>query len=306
VKVNQATHSVGMMCRLLEVSRSGFYAWRDRPMCTRGRRDLELTGKICAIHRRSRETYGAPNIHAELADDHGIRVGRKRVARLMRGNGIRGATLRKYVVTTQSDPEAAKPIDLVERRFFADAPDRLWVADMTYIPTWSGWLYLAMVLDVYSRKVVGWAMDTNMRTELILDALQMAVIQRQPRGVIHHSDRGSQYTSYAFGKRCKEAGIMPSMGSVGDAYDNAMAESFFAALEREVLHRRRFRSQAEARMAIFEWIEGWYNPHRRHSGLGYRSPVNYERSHHQARARMAALLLPSAADSPTGKMSREA
>ena len=184
--------------------------------------------------------------------------------------------------------------------------DRLWVADMTYIPTWSGWLYLAMVLDVYSRKVVGWAMDTNMRTELILDALQMAVTQRQPRGVIHHSDRGSQYTSYAFGKRCKEAGIMPSMGSVGDAYDNAMTESFFATLEREVLHRRRFRSQAEARMAIFEWIEGWYNPHRRHSGLGYRSPVNYERSHHQARARMAALLLPSAADSPTGKMSREA
>ena len=192
MKVNQATHSVGMMCRLLEVSRSGFYAWVDRPMCTRRRRDLELTGKICAIHRRSRETYGAPNIHAELADDHGIRVGRKRVARLMRGNGIRGATLRKYVVTTQSDPEAAKPIDLVERRFFADAPDRLWVADMTYIPTWSGWLYLAMVLDVYSRKVVGWAMDTNMRTELILEALQMAVIQRQPRGVIHHSDRGSQ------------------------------------------------------------------------------------------------------------------
>ena len=144
-------------------------------MCARRRRDLELPGKICGIHRRSRETYGAPNIHAELADDHGIRVGRKRVARLMRGNGIRGATLRKYVVTTRSDPEAAKPVDLVERRFFADAPDRLWVADMTYIPTWSGWLYLAMVLDVYSRKVVGWAMDTNMRTELILDALQMAV-----------------------------------------------------------------------------------------------------------------------------------
>ncbi len=187
----------------------------------------------------------------------------------MRQNGIRGATLRKYVVTTQSDPEAAKPVDLVQRRFFADAPDQLWVADMTYIPTWSGWLYLAMVLDVYSRKIVGWAMDTNMRTELILDALQMAVTQRQPSGVIHHSDRGSQYTSYAFGKRCQEAGIMPSMGSVGDAYDNAMAESFFATLEREVLSRRRFKSQAEARMAIFEWIEGWYNPHRRHSGLGY-------------------------------------
>jgi len=291
------------MCRLLGISRSGFYAWEGRPMCQRRRVDLMLTGKIAAIHRRSRDTYGSPNIHAELADDHGIRVGRKRVARLMRQNGIRGATLRKYVVTTQSDPQAAKPIDLVERRFFADAPDQLWVADMTYIPTWSGWLYLAMVLDVYSRKIVGWAMDTNMRTELILDALQMAVTQRQPRGVIHHSDRGSQYTSYAFGKRCQEAGIMPSMGSVGDAYDNAMAESFFATLEREVLNRRRFKSQAEARMAVFEWIEGWYNPHRRHSGLGYRSPVNYERAHHQARARKAELLPPSAADSPSGKMS---
>lgn len=273
-------------------------------MCQRRRVDLMLTGKIAAIHRRSRDTYGAPNIHAELADDHAIRVGRKRVARLMRQNGLRGATLRKYVVTTQSDPQAAKPIDLVERRFFADAPDRLWVADMTYIPTWSGWLYLAMVLDVYSRRVVGWAMDTNMRTELILEALQRAVTQRQPRGVIHHSDRGSQYTSYAFGKRCREAGVMPSMGSVGDAYDNAMAESFFATLEREVLNRRRFRSQAEARMAVFEWIEGWYNPHRRHSGLGYRSPVNYERAHHQARARMAETLPPSAADCLSGKISK--
>jgi putative transposase len=210
-------------------------------MCTRRRRDLELTRRICAIHRRSRETYSAPNIHAELAGEHGIRVGRKRVARLTRGNGIRGATLGKCVVTMQSDPETAKPVDLVERRFFDDAPDRLRVADMTYIPTCSDRLYLTMVLDVYSRKVVGWAMDTNMRTELILDALQMAVTQRQPRGAIQHSDRGSQYTSYAFGKRCKEGGIMPSTGSVGGASNNAMAESFFATLEREVLHRRRFR-----------------------------------------------------------------
>lgn len=306
MRANQATHAVGRMCRLLGISRSGFYAWAGRPMCPRRRTDLMLTGKICAIHRRSRETYGSPNIHAELADDHGIRVGRKRVARLMRQNGIRGATLRKYVLTTQSDPAAAKPLDLVQRRFFAEAPDQLWVADMTYIPTWSGWLYLAMVLDVYSRKIVGWAMDTTMRTELILDALQRAVTQRQPSGVIHHSDRGSQYTSTAFGKRCREAGIMPSMGSVGDAYDNAMAESFFATLEREVLDRRRFRSQAEAKMAIFEWIEGWYNPHRRHSGLGYRSPVNYERAHHQARARMAELLPPSASDSLSGKIRKAA
>jgi putative transposase len=282
VKVNQATHSVGKMCRLLGVSRSGFYAWVDRPTCDRKRQDLALTGKIAAIHRRSRGTYGSPNIHAELADDHGIRVSRKRVARLMRAAGLKGASLRRYVVTTQSDPVAQKAVDLVQREFYATAPDRLWVADITYIPTWSGFLYLAMVLDVFSRKVVGWAMDTHMRTELILDALEMAVRQRQPSGVIHHSDRGSQYTSYAFGKRCREAGIMPSMGSVGDAYDNAMAESFFASLERELLSRRRFRSQVEARLAVFEWIEGWYNPHRRHSALGYRSPAAYERAHERS------------------------
>jgi putative transposase len=251
-------------------------------MCERRRFDLLLTGKIGAIHSRSRGTYGSPNIHAELADDHAIRVGRKRVARLMRAAGLKGATLRRYVVTTQADPKAERPIDLVEREFYATAPDRLWVADITYIPTWSGFLYLAMVLDVFSRKIVGWAMDTHLKTELILQALEMAVTQRQPSGVIHHSDRGCQYTSYAFGKRCREAGVMPSMGSVGDAYDNAMAESFFATLERELLNRRRFKSQAEARMAVFEWIEGWYNPHRRHSALGYRSPVNYERAHERS------------------------
>ena len=240
---------------------------------------MALTGKIAAIHRRSKDTYGSPNIHAELADDHGIRVGRKRVARLMRAAGLRGATLRRFVVTTQTDREARPEADLVKRQFYTDGPDRLWVADITYIPTWSGFLYLAMVLDVYSRRIVGWAMETHLRTELILAALNMAITQRRPDAVIHHSDHGCQYTSYAFGKRCREAGVMPSMGSVGDAYDNAMAESFFASLEREVLDRRRFRSQAEAKMAIFEWIEGWYNPHRRHSSLGYRSPLNYERAH---------------------------
>jgi putative transposase len=282
VKANQATHSVGVMCRLLHISRSGFYAWLERPMSIRRRADLALTAKIEAIHRRSRGVYGSPNIHAELADDYGIRVGRKRVARLMRAAGLRGATLRKYVVTTQVDSGVERPVDLVDRQFYTDGPDRLWVADITYIPTWAGFLYLAMVLDVYSRRVVGWAMETHLRTELILAALNMAIAQRQPTEVIHHSDHGCQYTSYAFGKRCREAGVMPSMGSVGDAYDNAMAESFFATLERELLNRRRFKSQAEAKVAVFEWIEGWYNPHRRHSSLGYRSPVNYERAHQRS------------------------
>jgi len=269
---------------LLKISRSGFYAWLERPMSERDRTDLMLTGKIEAIHRRSKGVYGSPNIHAELADDHRIRVGRKRVARLMRAAGLRGATLRRYVVTTQPDLQAPRAIDLVERRFYSEGPDRLWVADITYIPTWSGFLYLAMVMDVYSRRIVGWAMETHLRTELILAALNMAITQRKPTTVIHHSDRGCQYTSYAFGKRCREAGVMPSMGSVGDAYDNAMAESFFASLERELLDRRRFKTQAEAKMAVFEWIEGWYNPHRRHSSLGYRSPVNYERAHERSNA----------------------
>ena len=282
MKVSQATHSVGVMCRLLQISRSGFYAWLARPMSERARADLALTAKIEAIHRRSRGVYGSPSIHAELADDYEIRVGRKRVARLMRAASLRGATLRRYVLTTQPDLQAPRAIDLVERQFYADGPDRLWVADITYIPTWAGFLYLAMVLDVYSRRIVGWSMETHLRTELILAALNMAITQRNPSAVIHHSDKGCQYTSYAFGKRCREAGVMPSMGSVGDAYDNAMAESFFASLERELLSRRRFKTQAEAKMAVFEWIEGWYNPHRRHSSLGYRSPVNYERAHQRS------------------------
>ena len=284
MKANQATYPVGLMCRLLKISRSGFYAWRDRPMCARAREDLALMRPIEAIYRRSKDVYGSPMIHAELADDYDIRVGRKRVARLMRAAGFRGATLRRYVVTTLVNPHSERAVDLVDRKFYTDGPDRLWVADITYIPTWAGFLYLAMVLDVYSRRIVGWAMETHLRTELILAALDMAVTQRRPSNVIHHSDRGCQYTSYAFGKRCQEAGVMPSMGSVGDAYDNAMAESFFATLERELLDRRRFRSQAEAKMAAFEWIEGWYNPHRRHSSLGYRSPVNFERAHERSAA----------------------
>ena len=253
-------------------------------MSARERADIVLRAHIHEIYRRSRETYGSPNIHAELAEDYGIRVGKKRVARLMRAAGLRGATLRKFVVTTVSAAGSRGAPDLVERRFYADRPNRLWVADATYIPTWSGFLYLAIVLDVFSRKVVGWAMENHLRTELMLAAIDMAITMRRPLQVIHHSDHGCQYTSYAFGKRCQEAGVMPSMGTVGDAYDNAMAESFFATLEREVLNRRRFTSQAEAKMAIFDWLEGWYNPHRRHSSLGYRSPVNYERHALQSEA----------------------
>ncbi len=234
-------------------------------------------GPESAIHRKSQGCYGSPPIHAELRDEHGIRVGCKRVARLMREAGLRGVQPKTFVRTTQSDAAAEVCADLVNRQFRASGADQLWVADITYIPSWAGFLYLAVVLDVFSRKVIGWAIENHLRTELVLSALNAAIAQRKPELVMFHSDHGCQFTSYAFGKRCQEMNVMPSMGSVGDAYDNAMAESFFATLEREVLNRRRFKTYAEARMAIFEWIEGWYNPHRRHSGLGYLSPNNFER-----------------------------
>lgn len=279
MKANQAHYLVQVMCRLLQVSKSGFDAWENRPLSARARADIALTAliHIHGIHRRSRGAYGAPSIHAELADDHGIHVGRMRVARLMRAADLRGVTPQRFVRTTIADPTAERAVDLVERQFAAAGPDRLWVADITYIPTWSGFLYLAVVLDVWSRRIVGWAMETHLRTELVMSALNMTLKQRQPQEVSHHSDRGCQYTSYAFGKRCREMGVMPPMVWVGDAYDTAMAESFFATLERKLLNRRRFKTQTEARMAVFEWLEGLYNSHRRHSSPGYLSPANFER-----------------------------
>jgi putative transposase len=265
------------MCRLLQVSASGYYAWRDRPLSARRRADIALSAKIHAIYLRSKGRYGAPNIHAELKDEHETHVGQKRVARLMRESGLKSIVAPNFVVTTTPDAMAPANEDLVKRRFKADGPDQLWVADATYVPTWAGMIYLAIVLDVWSHKIVGWAIDDHLRTQLMLDALNMALEQRRPQSVIHHSDHGCQYTSYAFGKRCQEMNVMPSMGTVGDAYDNAMAESVFASLEKELLKHRRFRSKAEARMALFEWIEGWYNPHRRHSSIGRLSPNNFER-----------------------------
>jgi len=215
-------------------------------------------------------------VHAELRAG-GEKHGRKRIARLMRAAGLIGASRRRAtIVTTRRDKEARPAPDLVDRDFTAFRPNQLWVADITYVPTTSGFLYLAVVLDAWSRKIVGWSMANDLRTELVLDALEMAIGQRRPDGVIHHSDQGSQYTSLAFGKRCREAGVRPSMGSVGDAYENAMCESLFATLECELLERRRFTSKIEAKMACFSFIEGWYNPVRLHSALGYRSPIAYE------------------------------
>lgn len=274
---NQAMFPIQTMSKLFGVSRAGYYAWLGREPSARSRADTHLTTRIKAIHKASQETYGAPRIHAEL-NDEGIQVGRKRVERLMKAAGIVGVSRRKGTRTTFRDERVRPACDLVDRNFHADEPNRLWVADITYVPTWAGFLYLAVVLDAFSRRIVGWAMGHNLKAQLVLDALNMALAQRRPVGVIHHSDQGSQYTSIAFGLRCREAGVRPSMGSVGDAYDNAMCESFFATLECELLDRRKFRTKAEARMAIFQFIEGWYNPGRRHSALGYQSPINYERN----------------------------
>lgn len=281
MKAYRAEFPIATMCRVLGVSRSGYYAWLKRPPSERAKRDAELTEKIEAIHERSRGTYGSPRIHAELRAQ-GIRVGKKRVARLMREAGLKGVSRRRGIRTTQRREDARPAPDLVERDFEVSAPDELWVADITYLPTWAGFLYLAVVIDAYSRRVVGWSMKTHLRTDLVLEALNMALWQRRPEAVIHHSDQGTQYTSIAFGLRCREADVQPSMGSVGDAYDNALCESFFASLECELLERRTLRTRPEAKMAVFEYIEGFYNPHRRHSALDYLSPIDYERSHERA------------------------
>ena len=281
MKANQAVHRIATACRVLDVSTSGYYAWRDRAPSARATLDAALLERVRTIHGRSRGTYGAPRVHAELGA-LGTRVGRKRVARLMRAAGLAGVSRRKGCRTTLRDRDARPAPDLVGRKFNAARPDRLWVADITYVPTWAGFLYLAVVLDAFSRRIVGWAMANHLRTELVLDALDMAVWRRRPESVIHHSDQGCQYTSIAFGSRCREAGVRPSMGSVGDCFDNAMCESFFATLECELLDRTRWETQAEARPAIFDFIEGWYNTHRRHSGLDYDSPIDYEKRHETA------------------------
>jgi putative transposase len=279
IEAQRASFSVPLMCRVLGVSRSGYYDWKDRPPSKRSREDAALTERIHEIHQRSRATYGSPRVHAELRAI-GIHCSRKRVARLMRKAGLKGCLRgRRKRSTTRRDGSAMPAADLVRRNFAAVAPDRLWVADITYIKTEEGFLYLSFVLDAYSRRLVGWAMATHLRTELVVEALQMAIWRRKPQtGLIHHSDQGVQYTSFFFGKRLEEAGIVPSMGSVGSAYDNAMAESFIATLKTELLYGEdsSWPTRASARTAIFEYLEGFYNRYRLHSALGYKSPVDFE------------------------------
>ena len=276
VDAEKAYLPVALLCRMLGISRSGYYAWRGRSPSRRSREDAALTERIAQIHRRSRETYGYPRVHAELRA-LGVRCGRRRVARLMREAGLRGCMRGKRRRTTRRDRNAVPAPDLVERKFAATAPDRLWLADITYVKTYEGFLHLAFILDAHSRRVVGWSMAGHLRTELVIDALEMALWRRKPgAGLIHHTDRGSQYTALSFGKRLEEVGIKPSMGRTGSALDNAMAESFVSTLKAELVNRHRFPTREAARVAIFEYIEGFYNRVRRHSSLGYESPQAYE------------------------------
>jgi putative transposase len=275
-----AGFAVAMCCRVLGVSTAGFYEWRARQAdpAQRVREDAELVELIGVIHRQSRGTYGSPRVHAELRMGQGIRVGRKRVERLMRAAGIEGVTRRRRRGCTKRDRDAVPSDDLVVRRFMPDGPDRLWVADITEHPTGTGKVYCAVVIDAWSRMVVGHSIADHLRAELVVDALDMARWRRRPTPgqTVHHSDHGTQYTSWAFGQRLRHAGLLGSMGTVGDALDNAVAESFFATLQTELLDRHVWADRQQLARAIFEWIECFYNPVRRHSTVGMHAPANYD------------------------------
>jgi putative transposase len=269
---------VTVSCALVGVSTSGFYEWRNRPPSQRDRDDAALLEHIEASHRLSRGTYGARRVHADLRLGLGIRCGRKRVERLMRSHGLVGVHRRRLRGCTRRNPDAVPSDDLVDRAFTVTELDRLWVADITQHRSDEGWVYLAAVIDACSRRVVGWSIADHLRAELVVDALQMAVWRRQPPTgrVVHHSDHGTQYTSWAFGQRLRTAGLLGSMGSIGDCFDNALAESFFATMQTELLDRHRWPTRRCLAAALFDYIERFYNPTRRHSRLGYLSPIDYE------------------------------
>jgi transposase InsO family protein len=266
------------MCRVLEVSKAGYYAWRARPLCDRVKDDRVLTEKIREIQRQVKQRYGSPRTWQELRA-LGFTCGENRVARLMRRAGIRAKSARKFRVTTQS--EHAQPIapNLLDRQFALERhpkPDHAWAADITYIPTREGWLYLAVILDLATRRVVGWSVRTRLDSELAISALRMALLHRGAHGALHHSDRGVQYASAAYRQLLTEAGLTASMSRKGDCWDNAAVESFFATLTKELLIDGIFATRADARRELFEFIEIWYNRQRRHSSLGYRSPAQFE------------------------------
>jgi putative transposase len=269
---------VAVACRLLGVSRSGYYDWLGRPPSAREEANTLLTKHIEQIHQESRGTYGWPRVHAELTLGLGLVVNHKRVRRLMRQAGLQGLYRRRQ---HRGPTNTATEDDLVNRQFAVDAPDRLWLTDITEHPTGNGKLYCAAVMDAYSRRIIGWSIANHMRTELVLDALGMATLRRRPEtgNTILHSDHGTQFTSWAFGQRLRTAGILPSMGTIGDCYDNSMMESFWGTLQLEVLDTRTWETRDQLANAIFEWIECWYNPERRHSSIGMHSPITFEALH---------------------------
>jgi putative transposase len=280
IEAERAEHSISRLCTVLGVTRAGYHAWRRRGPSLRQLGDAELTKFIVTIYDGSLQTYGAPRIELELRVEHEVRVGRKRVARLMRQLGIEGVSRRgKRPRTTQPDRRQPPAPDLVERRFVAKRPNELWLADVTYVPTLEGWLFLAVVMDMFSRRIVGWSMRDDLKAELVIDALAMAVTRRRPpAGLVHHSDRGSQYSSLAFGRTLRESGLLASMGSRGDAFDNAACESCISTLKEEWIKRHRYQSRDQARLSIFRYVETFYNPRRRHSALGGISPDEHELS----------------------------
>jgi len=272
---------VAVACRVLNVSRSGYYDWRGRPASAREQENTLLLKLIEEIHAdEDMKTYGAPRVHAELVLGHDLQVNQKRVARLMRQAGIQGLYRRRRSWTTIRDPHATPAKDLVNRRFTVDGPNRLWLTDITEHPTVEGKVYCAAVMDAWSRRVLGWSIDDNMRKELVVDALGMAVLRRNPTDVdnntIMHSDHGSQFTSWAFSQKVYDAGLVPSMGSVGDCYDNAMLESFWERMQLELLDSQVWFTRNELANAMFRWIESWYNRRRRHSSIGMLSPIEFE------------------------------
>jgi putative transposase len=278
IMAEQARYPITVLCRALGVSRAGYYAWKQRRVSARAQADAALTAEIRRVHLRSRQTYGAPRIHADLAA-RGIAVSRKRVARLMRMANLVGCGRRRRVVrTTVADPTATPAPNVICRDFYPDAPNRLWVGDITYVPTAEGWLYVATLLDAYSRRVVGWAMADHLRTDLALDALVLALRRRHiaPGELVHHTDRGCQYTAHRYQAILADVQITCSMSRTGNCFDNAMAESFFATFKAELVDRYHWPTRHAARLAIFEWLEVYYNRQRRHSALGYLSPVAFE------------------------------
>jgi transposase InsO family protein len=276
IQAEQASYPIAMLCRVLGVARSGYYAWLTRPGSARQHANLRLTEQIRLIHADSRQTYGSPRVHAALCRA-GVRCGRKRVARLMRQAALVGCRLRRRTRTTRAEPTHQPAPNLVGRQFTVEQLDQLWVGDITYIPTWEGWLYLAVLVDACSRRVVGWAMAEHLGGELTRDALAMALARRRPAtDLVHHSDRGSQYTATAYQALLTQHGVAASMSRAGDCYDNALAESFMATLKTELIDRQPWPTRRAARRAIFDWIEGFYNRRRLHSALGYQSPAAFE------------------------------